>query len=61
MKNSSTISKVNEVLIAESVPLMCVHEEKARGELVTVKVEGVSRERELWLVHFPSHSSSMTG
>jgi DNA-binding transcriptional LysR family regulator len=33
------------------VPLMCVHEEEARGELTTIRVEGVSRQRELWLVH----------
>jgi DNA-binding transcriptional LysR family regulator len=33
------------------VPLMCVLEEKARGELVTIKVNGISRERELSLLH----------
>jgi DNA-binding transcriptional LysR family regulator len=33
------------------VPLMCVQEEVARSELVTIRVMGVSRERELWLVH----------
>ena len=32
------------------VPLMCVEEERARGELLTLKVEGVTRGRELWLV-----------
>ncbi len=33
------------------VPLMCVQEEAARGELATVWVNGISRQRELWLVH----------
>jgi DNA-binding transcriptional LysR family regulator len=33
------------------VPLMCVTEEETRGELVTIRVRGVSRQRELWLVH----------
>lgn len=32
------------------VPLMCVREEQARGELVTITVEDVSHDRDLWLV-----------
>ena len=32
------------------VPLMCVQEEVARGELVVVPVEGFSFERSLWVV-----------
>jgi len=40
------------------VPLMCVHEEEARGELATVRVDGISRQRELWLVHRDDQSLS---
>ena len=32
------------------VPLMCVREEAARGLLIAIKVEGVNREWDLWLV-----------
>jgi DNA-binding transcriptional LysR family regulator len=40
------------------VPLMCVQEEETRGELATIRVEGVSRSRELWLVQRESDSLS---
>lgn len=40
------------------VPLMCVQEEKARGELVTIRVDGISRQRELWLVRRDDDSLS---
>jgi DNA-binding transcriptional LysR family regulator len=40
------------------VPLMCVQEEKARGELATIRVDGVSRQRELWLVRRDDDSLS---
>lgn len=33
------------------VPLLCVQEEETRGELATVRVDGISRQRELWLLH----------
>lgn len=40
------------------VPLMCVQEEEARGELATIRVEGISRRRELWLVQRQDDSLS---
>lgn len=40
------------------VPLMCVQEEKARGELVTIRVDGVSNQRELWLIRRDNDSLS---
>jgi DNA-binding transcriptional LysR family regulator len=40
------------------VPLMCVEEERARGELLILNVEGVTRERELWLVQRRNESLS---
>ena len=36
---------------ASFVPLMCIREELAGGELVRVPVEGIHHERTLWLVH----------
>jgi len=33
------------------VPSMCIHDEERRGELTIIKVQGVSRQRELQLVH----------
>ncbi|MFN2532204.1 MAG: LysR family transcriptional regulator [Pyrinomonadaceae bacterium] len=33
------------------VPLLCVQDEEFRGELATIRVDGVSRQRELWLIH----------
>jgi DNA-binding transcriptional LysR family regulator len=41
------------------VPLMCVREEAARGELTTIKVEGINREWDLWLVHRKDRSLSV--
>jgi len=40
------------------VPSMCVHDEESRGELAIIKVEGISRQRELWLVHQNDESLS---
>jgi DNA-binding transcriptional LysR family regulator len=40
------------------VPLMCVREEAARGELITLVVDGVSKEWSLWLVRRRDHSLS---
>lgn len=40
------------------VPLMCVREEATRGELVTIKVDGVRNEWSLWLVRRKDHSLS---
>ena len=40
------------------VPSICVHEEVTRGELATIKVAGISRQRELWLVHRSDESLS---
>jgi len=37
------------------VPLMCVREEAARGKLTTIKVEGINREWDLWLVRRRDH------
>jgi DNA-binding transcriptional LysR family regulator len=42
------------------VPLMCVREEAARGKLTTIKVEGISSDWNLWLVHRKDHSLSAT-
>jgi DNA-binding transcriptional LysR family regulator len=40
------------------VPSMCVHDEENRGELAIIKVEGISRQRELWLIHRNDQSLS---
>lgn len=40
------------------VPLMCVQEEEVRGKLATIRVDGISRERELWLVQRKDKSLS---
>jgi DNA-binding transcriptional LysR family regulator len=40
------------------VPRMCVHEEEVRGELAAIRVDGISRQRELWLVHRNDRSLS---
>jgi DNA-binding transcriptional LysR family regulator len=37
------------------VPLMCVREEADRGKLTTIKVEGINREWDLWLVRRKDH------
>jgi DNA-binding transcriptional LysR family regulator len=41
------------------VPLMCVREEAARGQLVTLGVRGVSNNWSLWLVRRRDHSLSI--
>jgi DNA-binding transcriptional LysR family regulator len=40
------------------VPSMCVHDEESRGELAIIRVEGISRQRELWLVQRSNESLS---
>ena len=40
------------------VPLMCVREEAANGKLVTIKLDGVRNEWDLWLVRRKEHSLS---
>lgn len=50
-----TIETIKRMVLAGDgvgfVPLMCVREEEARGELVTIRVDGVTYERDLWLIH----------
>lgn len=40
------------------VPLMCVGEEKARGELLTLKIDDLHSEWDLWLVQLKDHKLS---
>jgi DNA-binding transcriptional LysR family regulator len=51
---SATIDTIKRMVMMNTgvsfVPLMCVREEVARGELVTVPFEGLSQERTLWVV-----------
>jgi DNA-binding transcriptional LysR family regulator len=40
------------------VPSICVHDEESRGELAIIRVDGISRQRELWLIHRKGQSLS---
>jgi len=49
---------VNEGVGVGFVPSICVHDEEARGELAIINVEGISRKRQLCLVHRTDDSLS---
>lgn len=59
---SATIDAIKRMVMMNTgvsfVPLMCVREEAARGELVTVPFEGLSKERTLWVVRRKDASHS---
>ncbi len=54
----ATKRMVAEELGIGCVPLMCVREEAARGELTTIKLEGISSDWNLWLVRRKDHALS---